>query len=228
MGAQMLTGLGVAEQAYQAIRTDIIFGRLAPRERLRLERLKEQYATSVSTLREILSRLTSEGFVQAEGQRGFEVAPVSFKGLEEIAELRFLVEQHAIRGSFAAGDLEWEGAVVAAHHKLALHERAMLSSESLSLDSAHVERWKRYDLEFHQALVSACGSRELTDLHSATCSKYLRYQILAFVYRGKVAADEHARLMRAALDRDVRIAQRVLREHIDGCVADALSRGHLP
>jgi DNA-binding GntR family transcriptional regulator len=228
MSVEVAPGEGVADQAYRAIRTDIIFGRLAPSERLRLERLKEKYATSVSTLREILSRLTSEGFVRAEGQRGFEVAPVSFKGLEEVAEIRLLVEQHAITASFEAGDVEWEGAVVAAHHKLGLHERAMLGSKSLSADVSHVERWKRYDLEFHQTLVAACGSQELIDLHGSVCSKYLRYQILAFVYRGEVAADEHARLMRAALNRDHEAARDILREHIQGCVADALSRGRLP
>ncbi|MGO7668283.1 GntR family transcriptional regulator, partial [Rhizobium ruizarguesonis] len=59
------------------MRADIIFGRLAPGQKLKLESLKEYYETSISTLREVLNRLSSEGLVVAEGQKGFEVSPVS-------------------------------------------------------------------------------------------------------------------------------------------------------
>ena len=101
----------VSEKAYRRIRTDIIFGTLAPAEKLRLERLRENYGASVSTLRELLSRLASEGLVVAEGQRGFEVAPISEENLREIAALRLLLESHALTQSFKAGDMDWEGRV---------------------------------------------------------------------------------------------------------------------
>src|SRR5262245_16117060 len=82
----------VGEKAYRRIRTDIILGKLGPAEKLRLERLREDYGVSVSTLRELLSRLSSEGLVVAEGQRGFEVAPISGENLRELASLRLLLE----------------------------------------------------------------------------------------------------------------------------------------
>src|SRR4051812_33531506 len=94
-----------------------------PSERLRLDALKIDYGVSISTLREILNRLASEGFVVAEMQRGFEVAPVSIQNLRELAQLRILLEQYALTQSFAAGDMEWEGRVVSAHHKLSATER---------------------------------------------------------------------------------------------------------
>src|SRR5687768_3721660 len=105
-----------SETAYGQIRADILFGRLAPGSKLKLDRLRVDYRTSVSTLREILSRLSSEKLVLAEGQRGFEVAPISVKNLREIAALRLLLEGHALHQSFRQGDVEWEGRVVAAHH----------------------------------------------------------------------------------------------------------------
>jgi DNA-binding GntR family transcriptional regulator len=109
----------VSEKAYRRIRTDIIFGKLVPAEKLKLERLREDYGASVSTLRELLNRLASEGLVVAEAQRGFEVAPVSEENLRELAQLRLLLESHALALSFTAGDMDWEGRVVSAHHKLA-------------------------------------------------------------------------------------------------------------
>src|SRR5690242_15358112 len=145
----------VGDDGYRRIRSDIIFGRLRPDQKLRLESLKEEYRVSVSTLREILSRLSSEGFVVAEGRRGFEVAPMSAADLRELAELRILLESHAMERSFANGDMEWEGRVVSAHHKLAAVEASM------RLGKPEAALWKRYDGEFHQALISNCGSRAL-------------------------------------------------------------------
>ena len=85
----------IGDRAYRRIRGDILQGRLAPGEKLKLDRLKEDYGVSVSTLREVLSRLSSEKLVVAEGQRGFEVAPVSVEELKDIASLRLLLEAGA-------------------------------------------------------------------------------------------------------------------------------------
>src|SRR5215470_20157979 len=90
----------VGDDGYRRIRTDIVFGRLRPGQKLRLEGLKEDYGVSVTTLREILSRLAADGFVLAEGRRGFEVAPVSVPELKGLAELRLLLESHAMEQSF--------------------------------------------------------------------------------------------------------------------------------
>lgn len=212
----------VADRAYDRIRGDIIFGRLAPARRLRLDRLTRDYDASVSTLREILSRLASEGLVRAEGQRGFQVAPVSADDFRDVAALRLLLESHALELSFAQGDLEWEGGVVAAHHKLAALERRMLTG-----DRGGAELWKRYDREFHQALIAACGSQALLDTFSGVYDQYLRYQMVAVIFRGRPAADEHRVLLDAALARDAARACATLQHHVEDCVAHALAAGAL-
>jgi len=217
-----LVAASIADRAYERIRADIVFGRLAPGLRLRLDRLAGDYGTSVSTLREILSRLSSEGLVVAEGQRGFRVAPVSPAGFEDVAAMRLLLETYALPLSFAAGDLEWESRVVAAHHKLAFMERRILAG-----DQSVTELWKRYDREFHQCLIDACGSQTLLDLYGGVFDQYLRYQMVAVVFRGEVAAREHRTLLDCALDRDADRACRVLTEHVNGCVAHTLERGAL-
>ncbi len=212
----------VAESSYRHIRADILFGRLAPGQKLRLEHLKVAYETSVSTLREVLNRLTSDGLVVAEGQRGFEVAPVSVSDLREIAALRLLLEEHALEQSFQQGDVEWEARLLSAHYKLARMEEAMASG-----DTSKAEDWKRYDWEFHQALISACGSRLLMETHSAVFDKYLRYQMVALSYRGNVAAKEHRQLLEAALQRDSKTAKSILQLHIEAGVEHALGKGLL-
>ncbi|WP_114946052.1 GntR family transcriptional regulator [Microvirga calopogonii] len=210
----------VGESAYRKIRSDIIFGRLPPCKKLKLEGLKSDYGVSVSTLREILNRLQSERLVVAEGQKGFEVAPVSIPNLMEIAALRQLLECRALEQSFRAGDMDWEGRVVAAHHRLARMEERMADG-----DRSNTEEWKRYDWQFHQALISACGSKMLIDNHAAVFDKYLRYQMIALSYRGEIAAHEHALLLECALSRDSARACEVLTRHVAGGVEHALATG---
>jgi len=206
------------ERAYRHIRRDILFGRLAPAQKLKLDGLKESYGVSISTLRELLSRLTSEGLIVAEGARGFEVAPISPENLKEVANLRQLLECHAMALSFATGDMEWEGRVVAAHHKLAMIESRMLAG-----DRSAPDLWKRYDWEFHHALISACGLKAHLDAHSAAYDKYLRYQMIAVVFRGEIAAREHRQLLECALRRNTKSAQGVLVKHIQDCVSYTLA-----
>lgn len=218
MLADPAQGETIGETAYRRIRLDIVFGRLAPGEKLRLDRISDTYGVSISTLRELLNRLCSEGLAVAEGQRGFEVAPVSAEDFREIAAMRQLLECHAMELSFRNGDLDWEGRVVAAHHKLSVMERRMIAG-----DRSQPEIWKRCDWQFHHALVSACGSKVLLDTHAAIYDKYLRYQMVAVIFRGETAADQHQKLLECALVRDFTTAQKVLVEHIQGCVEHVLA-----
>jgi GntR family transcriptional regulator, carbon starvation induced regulator len=212
----------ISDDGYRRIRTDIVFGKLRPAQKLRLEALKEAYGVSVSTLREILSRLSSEGLVVAEGRRGFEVASVSADDLKDLAGLRLLLEGHAMERSFARGDMEWEGRVVSAHHKLSATERGMSSK------TANQQLWKQYDGEFHQALISSCGSRALVEAHAAVFDKYFRYLILALSFRGDVVPRQHQQLLECALRRDAAAAKTVLTAHITQCVDHAIATGQLP
>ena len=200
----------VGASTYQSIKRDIIFGDLAPASKLKLEMLRKNYNASMSTLRETLNRLASEGFVDALDQRGFFVTPVSKEDLMEVANLRVLLECHALKLSIDNGDTDWEGNLVSAHHKLRSMEQKMLSG-----DDSQKEDWKRYDWEFHLALIEACGSRNLISLHSVLYEKYLRYQMLMLTHRGQEAADEHKKMLEAALDRNVEAATKTLTVHIE-------------
>ena len=211
------------EAAYRRLRHDVIFGRLEPGRKLRLDALRDEYQAGASSLREALSRLAADGFVRAEGQRGFEVAPISAAGLREIADLRLLLESHALARSFEAGSLDWEAAVIGAHHKLDAHEERLERG-----DSTQISEWRRSDWSFHQSLISACGSRTLMRAHAEIFDKYLRYQMIALTFRPEASRREHQALMEAALRRDAAAATELLRAHIHAGVRHALNRMETP
>ena len=207
-------GLGT----YEKIKHDIIFGHLQPGDKLKLDTLKKNYATSISTLRETLSRLASEGFVSSEKQRGFFVPVVSKDDLIEITNLRILLECNALKASIDNGDDNWEADLVAAHHKLNLQEKRMLTG-----DHTQKEMWKTCDWEFHLALIKACNSKNLLALHSIIYAKYLRYQMIVLTHRGQKAVLEHRVMLEAALARDTSAAKKFLKQHIRRGLEHSLS-----
>ncbi len=212
----------IGDLTYQRLRGDIVACILPPGQKLRLEGLRERYGAGVSTLREILNRLASEDPVVAEGQKGFSVAPATADDLREIADLRLLLESHAMRQSFDNGNLDWEGRVVSAHYKLASTEKLLLAGQS-----RQTADWVRYDFEFHNALISACGSKALLDLHAAIFDRFLRYHMLAASFRGAGVVDDHRTLFNFALARDVDGALAMLASHVNRGVEHVLGTGRL-
>lgn len=95
------------------------------------------------------------------------------------------------------------------HHKLHLMEKRLLDG-----DETQKELWKRYDWEFHLALIQACNSQNLLSLHATLYDKYLRYQMLVLTYRGEEAVEEHRLMFEAALARDGEAAAQHLEQHV--------------
>ncbi len=199
----------ISSITYDLIKKDIIFGKLQPSAKLKLDYLKNNYNASLSTIRETLNRLASEGFVQAEEQRGFFVNSFTKNDLIEISNLRILLECHAVKLSIDRGDTNWEGNLVASYHKLHLLEKEMQKDYKKNR-----EEWKKYDWEFHLALVSNCGSINLLNLHSILYDKSIRYQMSVPKYRGKMAEEEHKKIFEAAINRNSKEASETLETHI--------------
>jgi DNA-binding GntR family transcriptional regulator len=206
----------VSSNTYEIIKRDIIFGVLPPLKKLKLQELKINYNTSISILREILSRLCGDGFVVSEEQKGFRVSPVSKSDLLEIAKLRILIESDALKLSIENSNPEWEGSLLSAHHKLSLYESEMIQNKNDDRIN-----WKKYDSEFHQTLVKNCGSKNLVELHKLIFDKYLRYQLLVLTFRGKGSIDEHKKLLDFSLKKNFVKAQMILKKHIENGIYHA-------
>jgi DNA-binding GntR family transcriptional regulator len=113
--------------------------------------------------------------------------------------------------------VEWEGRVVSAHHKLAATEKLMKSQIGSS------EQWKQYDSEFHQALISNCGSGTLMEAHASAFDRYFRYQMITFQFRDEAPIRQHKQLLDCALGRDSTKAKKILKEHVGDCVQHTIS-----
>ncbi|MST33366.1 GntR family transcriptional regulator, partial [Acidimicrobiaceae bacterium USS-CC1] len=89
------------EVAYTALRDGIARGEHAAGSRLREEDLAATLGLSRTPVREALRRLQAEGLVEVEPRRGALVATWSADELDEIFELRALVEGYGARRAAA-------------------------------------------------------------------------------------------------------------------------------
>jgi DNA-binding GntR family transcriptional regulator len=100
------------------LREAIVHAEDQPGQKLRIDHLGKALNASTGAVREALSRLTAEGLVVAEPQKGFIVAPISQRNLRDLTDVRVAIETRCLEGSIEHGDLDWEGRVLSANHKL--------------------------------------------------------------------------------------------------------------
>jgi GntR family transcriptional regulator, carbon starvation induced regulator len=202
----------LAERALHLIRDDILSGQLTPGRKLKPDDLKREYRIGTSPIREALLRLSAEGLVRLEGQRGFSVPHQSEEELRDIANLRCLLSCHALALAIERGDDMWESAIVAAFHRL----EKVATSMKLSPEK-HREQWDRCNLEFHAALEAACGSPWLLRLSAVALSQSERYRRNTIEYDKLLPAvqKDHRAIMNAAISRDAKEACALLTRHIN-------------
>ncbi len=85
-------GFEAQVSVYEMIREDIVSGRLASNERLKVAELAERYQTSTNPVREALQQLRGEGFVIMEPNRGARVRPLDESFVRDIIEIEILIE----------------------------------------------------------------------------------------------------------------------------------------
>ena len=192
------------QRAYLALRNDIIFGRIPPGQRLKIDSLKETLDTGASPVREALSLLTSDQLVDRIDQRGFRVAQTSREQFQEILDLRCNLEDMAVRDSLGHADAAWEDALVLSHHHMS---RARAKDQ---------ETFEECHKAFHMALLAACQSPIMLRFCSQLYDLNVRYRYLAGQSKGYARRDvdaEHQAILDAAVERDVETVSARLMEH---------------
>ncbi|MCY1527049.1 phosphonate utilization associated transcriptional regulator [compost metagenome] len=224
MEQQKAGGETRAGDVLQRMRLDIVNCVLKPGEKLRFESLRNKYSVSFSTLREALSRLTAENLVISEGQRGFIVAPVSIADLNDLTDVRVLIEREALGRSIRFGDDRWEANILSTYHRMDRLQQRLGREYYLS------EEWSAVHGEFHFSLVSACKSPTLLEIRSKLFERAHRYRRMSSQFRPhwREKDVEHKQIADAALDRDAEKALRLIDRHIRETSENVIEHaGHL-
>lgn len=201
----------LAERAYLSLRHDVICGKLAPGEKLRVEHLKNHYQVGASTLREALSLLVSDALVSAEGQRGFRVAPISMADLEDVTNTRVMLETEALRQSIRKGDAQWEANLRTSYQ--------LLTQAEAQPDVLELSQWEARNRNFHNALIAACDSPWTKYMLSILYRHGERYRNINWRLTAAHASErdvheEHEAIFQAAMNKREARAALALESHI--------------
>lgn len=96
-GIALAEGESASPSVYDLIREEILEGRLAANERLKVADLAVRLGTSTNPVREALQQLRGEGFVLFEPNRGARVRPMDEDFVRDSFEVEMLIEPYLTR-----------------------------------------------------------------------------------------------------------------------------------
>lgn len=203
------TAPSLTQCTYDLLREALLDCRFKSGERLRIGELRISLGSSQSAVREALSRLTSEGLVEARPQHGFRVTPISIADLRDLTTARIEIEELCLRHAIEAADVSWEAHIVAAFHQLS---RTLEQRTECRVD----HRFVKLHHSFFDVLVSTCDSLWLRRVRQMLQVQERRYHVRSpLLMSGKHdLICELREIMEAAIARDADKATKMLAFHM--------------
>ncbi len=209
-----MDSIRIRERAYDYLKTAILSGRFSPGERLAEEHLAKELGISRTPIREALHKLESEGLIKPLATRGFIASHDSREDVEELFEIRAVLEGYALRvicERISDEVLDRLGETI---------RRAEEAVQAGSLDD--VFQW---NTRFHDLLHELITDKHRLYHQMVTMRQYvLRHRKHTLGYRdgGRRTLDGHRKILLALRLRDADLCERVMREHIQQSKTDAL------
>lgn len=199
---QTLTRENTSDAVAKAIRHMIVDGELAPGERINEVHLSQQLGVSRTPLREALARLSHEGALETIPKIGHFVRALSIEEIEQLYEIRPLLDPEALR---LAG--------IPSKEKI---ERLRVLNESIAT-AKDPDEIINADDEWHIELLSDCPNKILLDLIRQFIRRTHRYEVTLMRESANVAqATKNHRSIIAALKRgDLEAACDALRKNLE-------------
>ena len=197
----------LTEQAYERLRRDIISCAIAPGSEISEAQLCSQHNLGKAAVRVALTRLSHDGLVRAIPRRGYMVSPVTLQDIQDVFELRLMLEPAAAR--MAAGRVN-------AQQLRTLDETCRAGYQAGDTRSA--ARYLEANKAFHVAIARATGNARLASAIEHLLDEMTRLLHLGLRLRKGAPHEtvhEHKALLKALVRGDGELAERVSREQIE-------------
>lgn len=197
-----------SDHAYEALRTQILTGRIPPGTALKERDLCELLNVSRTPVREALRRLSADGLAEVRPRRSIIVSSFDEHEIAEIFEVGIVLE------SFVAGlaarkattdDLNLLGDIVEQMAACLHRDEPDRSKEYVALDQV-----------FHDAIAAAARNPRITQILRQTMSVRVLSNIFSRYSPGDFenSLAQHRIILRAITERDVDWAQAAMGSHI--------------
>ncbi|MBK0328029.1 GntR family transcriptional regulator [Rhodobacteraceae bacterium F11138] len=206
-------------RTYEAIKSLIITGQLAPGSRVTEAELTERIEVSRTPVREALSRLEQEGFVHPRQRNGYAVMQIDVTTVSDVFELREILETEATKMAVArvddAGRARLRGIVDECD------EIAARSDRSVEDELREIQ----IGIDLHRLIAELSGNSLLQDVLGGVldrCQAYVWLEV-SNLKNLPVAREEHRRIVSAICTGDSGAAVSLTRSHILEARANVLS-----
>ncbi len=203
----------VSAKTYAFLKAKVLAGRFKPGDRLTEEHLAKVLGVSRTPIREALHKLELEGLIKSLETRGFIIPPDSDEEVEELFDLRAVLEGYTLR-------LICE----------------TISGETLRQLDGYIEKGEdalkrkkldevfKWNTKFHDTLHGLVRDRSRLHRILVNMRKYVlshRRNTLQYLDAGKRTIEGHRKIMLALRLKDPDLCERLMREHIREAKEDA-------
>ena len=199
----------------------ILRGELEPGERISPPEIAAALGVSITPVRDAVNQMAAEGLVTVMPRRGTVVSPVSIRDIEELYEIRLIIEPEAAELAAARATPDELARVQELAERL---EAAPRSGASGVDDPETYLQEIATDAELHAAVVAAAHNQRLDTLYAGLRTHVLIARaVFPRLYRGQPhRRGEHQRVVDAIAARDGGAAREAMAVHLRRALADTL------
>ena len=195
------------DRVYTEIKAKILNLDLKPGQKIYENEIAKALGVSRTPVREALSTLLQEGLVKTSaGSKGYIISDVSSKEIEELYEIREVLEELAIRSAMRnAAPADWERI-----------EQLLVSVDpGEDADESTMQLFEDSH-RFHQEIAKISGNNSLLNFLNTIADRMSRtyYLNMLFVDRAKAGHNEHLAILQHIKDGDVEKAISAARHHL--------------
>jgi len=201
----------LAEQVYAELKSQMSEFRLVPGDRFSEAEIGARLGVSRTPVREALFRLRNEGLLAVESKSGWYVRPIDFGKLEQLYDLRIILETASVARLCASTEAPPALEQLKATWLVPAAERLADGAQVGALDE-----------QFHATLVRSAGNDEITRVHWDVTERIRVIRRLDFTRADRVEAtySEHAKILKNVIQRKADQATMLLRTHIEQSKAE--------
>lgn len=194
------------EEITETLRAAVISGELRPGVVYSAPSLAAQFGVSATPVREAMLDLAGEGLVDSVRNKGFRVTSLSEKDLDELSELRALIEVPTVRRITETGVTQSTLAGL----------RPLAETIEQAAAAGDLIRHVAADMEFHLRLLALGGNTHLVATVRSLRARSRIYGLRRLADRGELvpSAREHAELLDLIAAGDAEGAERLMDRHI--------------
>lgn len=200
------SGATATDTAYESLKRAILTCALAPGTELREASLAEDFRLGRTPVRGALGRLVQDGFVEVRPRKGYRVTDLKITDINEVFELRLLLEPAACARAAARAPRQ----AIQALHDLA-------HAEYDHTDPASYEQFIVDNREFHVRLAEAAGNHRLARSIRTLLEEMQRLFFLSLTVQDTSSEQmhEHHALYDAILAGDTALAHKISADQIE-------------